>query len=263
MAGALSWGTTHTFRRVGRAVLRPALSRPLPGCAEPPLAARARPLFAHAHGWQWKISKPLRAALAWWEEVLSRRIVETRAWRPDARPPALLLCDARGEPPRLAAVLVSAGHVSFTEVAPPEMWLRRARAPAAPAHSALASAGNRLFRERNDAQIAGLEILAIAVGLSTFADALRGRKVRIFSDNVVAEGALRRGAARAFDHNGLIHAAWTLALAERIHIWVDRVPSKLNISDLPSREEYRLLERLGATRVAPKIAPAFLHHNFA
>ena len=108
-----------------------------------------------------------------------------------------------------------------------------------------------------------MEILAIAVGLSTFADALRGRKVRIFSDNAVAEGALRRGAARACDHNGLIHVAWTLALAERIHIWVDRVPSKLNISDLPSREEYRLLERLGASRAAPKIAHAFLNHSFA
>ena len=201
--------------------------------------------------------------MKWWSEVLSRRIVETREWLPDTRPPALLLCDARGEPPRLAAVLVSADQLSFTEVAPPAEWLRRASALAAPARGDLAVARRRLFRERNDAQITGLEILAIAVGLSTFAEALRGRRVRTFFDNVVAEGALRRGAARAFDHNLLIHNAWSLALAERIQVWVDRVPSKLTISDLPSREQYGLLAKLGATRVAPTIAPAFLRNGFA
>ena len=42
----------------------------------------------------------------------------------------------------------------------------------------------------------GLEILAIAVGLATFADELRGRKVVVWSDNTGTESASRAGTAR-------------------------------------------------------------------
>ena len=223
------------------------------------LAARARPLFARAHGKQWWMLKPLRAALEWWSEALSRRIVETRAWLPDRRlPRAFAVRRARGTAAARRGALVGGRRV-----APPAEWLRRAIALAAPARGGPASSCRRLFRERNDAQIAGLEILVIAVGLSTFAEALRGCEVRIFSDSVLADGALRRGAARAFHRHGLIHGARSFALAERIHAKVDRFSSKLNMSDMPSREERGLLERLGATRLAPKIAPAFLRRGFA
>ena len=35
------------------------------------------------------------------------------------------------------------------------------------------------------------------------------------------------------------------------------MPSKANIADAPSRESYRLLERMGARRVAPKMDEIF------
>ena len=43
------------------------------------------------------------------------------------------------------------------------------------------------FRSRADNQITSLEILAIAVGLSTFRKELHGRKVLVYSDNTGAE----------------------------------------------------------------------------
>lgn len=111
-----------------------------------------------------------------------------------------------------------------------------------------------MCRVRRDAQIAGLEILAIALGVSSFAERIRGRRVRVFSDNTVAEGVTRRGSARCFDHNSLAHAFWTTAMEEGWQVWIDRVPTKDNIADLPSRECYDLLGRLGAERVAPRFA---------
>ena len=61
------------------------------------------------------------------------------------------------------------------------------------------------FVNRNDDQIMGKELLAIAVGLSTFAQQLAGRSVRVWTDNVGCEGALKCGAARSSDHNLLVH----------------------------------------------------------
>ena len=43
------------------------------------------------------------------------------------------------------------------------------------------------FSDRSDHQITNLEILAVSVGLCTFCDCLRGRKVVVFSDNRGAE----------------------------------------------------------------------------
>ena len=59
----------------------------------------------------------------------------------------------------------------------------------------------------------------------------------IWSDNVGAEKATDKGAAKQFDQNALIHAIWLRMAELGIYAWVDRVPTKLNIADLPSRRE--------------------------
>ena len=41
-------------------------------------------------------------------------------------------------------------------------------------------------------------------------------------------------------------------------LWIERVPSALNVADLPSREEYGLLAKMNAVRVAPTLDQAFL-----
>jgi hypothetical protein len=61
-----------------------------------------------------------------------------------------------------------------------------------------------------------------------------------------AEYTTARGSAKAFDHNQVIHEVWTLVFKQRIHLWVERVPSKYNISDSPSRSEYLIMDDIHA-----------------
>jgi hypothetical protein len=131
------------------------------------------------------------------------------------------------------------------------------------------------FMKRSDNQITTLEVLAIAVGLSTFGELLENRRVVIFSDNVGAEGSVRKGACKAWDISMLIHEIWTLvcgmhvctalclhllrqAWQLKIHMWIHRVPSEENISDLPSRDSYVLLNELGAKWVPPTVSGVFM-----
>ena len=104
-----------------------------------------------------------------------------------------LFCDARSTPARVAAVLVIGPHMWYTDWEP------------------TASVVDTFVR-RADCQIMALELLAVAVALCTLADALAGRNVRVWTDNVGGEGALRSGAAKASDHNLIVHGVWLLAL---------------------------------------------------
>ena len=75
-----------------------------------------------------------------------------------------LFVDAASSPARCAAILFHSGGVSYTDAAPNEaMW--------------------SLFCHRRDKQITGLEICAIALGLSTFQQQIAGRTVFLYSDN--------------------------------------------------------------------------------
>ena len=111
------------------------------------------------------------------------------------------------------------------------------------------------FVARKDAQIMGLEILAVVFGLCAFLQQLRGKLVRIYVDNVGGERALSKGAARSMDHNLLIHSVWHMSVRYGFAVWVERVPSSLNIADEPSREQYDTLRALGARWVEPNLAP--------
>lgn len=117
------------------------------------------------------------------------------------------------------------------------------------------------FTRRRDAQIMGLELLSITLGLQTFKGMLQGRKVVIHSDNTGAEVrphvvahafallfcvlllqvAFRRGSARSYDHAQLVHRQWLHAAVERLDIHVVRVATDDNLADLPSRQ-VRILE---------------------
>ena len=119
-------------------------------------------------------------------------------------------------------------------------------------------------------------MLALAAALSTWAPAIRGRSVRLFGDNTVAEWAFRRGSAAALDHAALVHHFWAFAAALRVRVQIDRVPtgercrgpfvlalpgrsarSDDNLADLPSREDYALLQRIGARRVPLQLEERF------
>ena len=106
--------------------------------------------------------------MGWWCNTLVADICEEHEWKAPDSALAHMLVDARGSPAHCAAVLFVNGQVHFTDGAPSEAVMAR-------------------FRQRADNQIMSLEMLAISVGLATFAAELRGRKVIVYSDNTGAE----------------------------------------------------------------------------
>ena len=190
LSGGLQWGARQTFRRLGRAMLRPIFQQ----------IRRESP----------DLTLELELALKWWLQVLELELCETQKWQANDASPCCMFCDARSTPPRAAAVL-------FWQV------LGSTVLPHAHVCTCCFGSGNkrvfcdeeppaelmRLFKRRRDNQIMSLELLSIAygtlfakcgtrwctlflTGISTFADILEGRDVVIFSDNTGAEAAMAR-----------------------------------------------------------------------
>lgn len=190
----------------------------------------------------------------------ARRVVHARPRarrRQDERPCAAIFADASGAPARLGAVLCIDGEILYTS-------------------RFVTDEEKAWFSARGDQQIAGLELLAIALAFSTWEGArrrvpssarargvrsytglLRDRAIAVWSDNVVAEGSLRKGSAKAWDHTCIVHALWLRAAVLRAALWIYRVDTKCNPADAPSRGDFALLRRLAATWSEPVLAPEF------
>ena len=111
---------------------------------------------------------------------------------------------------------------------------------------------------RNDAQIMGLELLAISLGLSTFMYKIRNRKVVVHTDNLGAEWAARKATAKCWDHAQLVHAQWYHAMLNHVQLWITRVDTDKNVADLPSRGHYWFLREKGALELEPRIDGPYL-----
>ena len=83
----------------------------------------------------------------------------------------------------------------------------------------------RQFQQRSDNQIAGLEMLASALAISTWERELRGRRARLLSDNTIAGWSFRRGSAKCCDHGAIVHHFWSVIGLLQIDLRIDRVPS--------------------------------------
>ena len=179
-----------------------------------------------------------RLALCWWREVLRLDLEQLWEWNKAAEPWIHIYADARGSPPRIAAVMFRDGSKSFCDCEPPEKLLRQ-------------------FKSRSDQQIMGLEMLSLALALSSFAPWIQGRRVILWSDNTGAETAAREGTAKQFDHTCLAHCLWSKLAQLKTEAFIRRVPSEFNVADLPSRGEYQLLQEIGASRVKARLDPMF------
>ena len=219
LAGRLSWSCQHLFNRLGRAMLRPLF----------------RQKFATK---PWRLSGELRNALLWWQHILELGIAEKREWKPPHQDIVHIFCDAAGEPARIAAIAWDRGETYYVDCVPPAQILQR-------------------WCARRDQQIMGLELLSIALALSTFERLCVGRRVVIYSDNRGAECCFRNGAARHNDHAWLVNAMWTHAALCHMHLWVERVRSEDNWADLPSRSAYDTLKYVGAVDCQPKFAVVY------
>ena len=242
LSGRLSWATQLLFHRVGRAMIKP--------------------IFAQQTTHNGHVGPRLLSALKWWWEVLAFDVCESREWSRPRDPPCHLFVDAASSPPRLAAVLVKDGEVSYTDCSPCNALMTQ-------------------LADRRDKQITSLvcgvplrtsvpgccvlrwqEIMAIMMALSTFSADLTDRKVILFSDNRGAEATTAKGSAKAFDHNALVHEIWLHAMKYKIHLWVTRVPSKYNIADCPSRGRFVILNELQAQWRRPVLAELYLGKAF-
>ena len=171
LAGKLSWGCSHLFRRFGRAMLRQCHVQHFFHWTVLYLCECViihRPLFDQKSRRDGKVGPELLRCLQWWSEMLKRNLAELRAWKEPVKRPVHLFCDAAGSPAHLGAVLFDGEQCLWTHMSPPENVLNN-------------------FRARQDNQIMGLELLAISLGFSTFAPWLRGRKVVVHCDNTGSE----------------------------------------------------------------------------
>jgi hypothetical protein len=102
-----------------------------------------------------------------------------------------------------------------------------------------------------------LELLAVAVGVCTFADRIANKKVRILSGNTGSESTLRKGSSREFDYACISHGVWCALAKLSCEAWIDRVPTKENWADLPSRESRELLFGMGGAQCHGVLWPEF------
>ena len=218
--GRLSFSTQRAFNRVGRAMTRPFIEQ------------QHAPTKGHI------ISKKLRLAMGWWIQALENKVENTkqlscRLEKVD------LFCDAASTPPKLAAVIFEDEKVPmFTRLDVEDKLIQK-------------------FETRKDNWIMGLEILAIILGLETFKERIKGKLLRIWTDNSGGEHSLRQGSSKTNDYNALVHFFWLTCQKLNIDVDIRRVPTDDNIADGPTRPtkavNCKILHELDAVESSPKL----------
>ena len=100
--------------------------------------------------------------------------------------------------------------------------------------------------------MAQLEILACPLALATWPSILKQRQVLHFIDNDAAAASIVRGYSPKADSSPLVGEYWLRASKANLDIYVDRVESKSNLADGPSRLEFGLMQFLGAQHAPPE-----------
>jgi hypothetical protein len=225
--GRLDFINTTLFGRVGRTGLNPIKKRQgeVRGPGDP---------------FSWKLDPMLRGALVWLIEVLLRAPPRELPLEEPLGDLCLLYTDGSSEekrtPPHgIGCVLVDlkANTMEYTMAAVPqevvEAWLPRKN------------------------YIGLVELFAGPVALDTWSTKLANRHIIHFVDNNGALGALVKGYSKVEDCIKLASDYWLRAASHRVFTYVDRVESKSNLSDGPSRFYVEHLEALGATFVEPNL----------
>ena len=124
------------------------------------------------------------------------------------------------------------------------------RPPFKPAYTAMQLPEDlcRLFAPRNP--IEQIETAAVLLLMEVFFEELKDTDVRLFVDNIAAQGSLIRGFSRSFSQALLCGAVWTRIARARVGLWVDRVESKANVADIPTRPEPEYLRHSPHSRFA-------------
>eukprot|EP00971_Amphidinium_carterae_P139052 2756020-Amphidinium_carterae.1 len=96
--------------------------------------------------------------------------------------------------------------------------------------------------------IGQIELFGAVLGLLTFRQEMAECDVIHFVDNDSATASLIRGSSNKSDSAKLVGLYWILAAVHRMNIFIDRVESKSNPADGPSRADCAALEMRGFLR---------------
>ena len=77
--------------------------------------------------------------------------------------------------------------------------------------------------------------MALVMSVYRFRATLRNRAITIYTDNNAALAALINGDSSPTAAFALVAVFWFLAASYNIAIWLERVETKRNIADLPTR----------------------------
>ena len=101
-------------------------------------------------------------------------------------------------------------------------------------------------------QVLVVERFAGPLALDTFKSMLSNRYLIHFIDNSVALGALVKGYSPSEDNIEIVGDYWLRAASRKLFIYCDRVESKSNISDDPSRLNVEgIMASIGAVYIPP------------
>jgi hypothetical protein len=214
LAGKCRFSLSPVFGRFGIAVLRPLIKR---------AASRDTALTAE-----------IERSLAFLERALPLLPPVSVPLRPRRELPCVVLSDAsfsRSKGGRVGVVVwcPRRQQLFHCEARPPpwmDAWLHRL--------------------ERKATYICQFELVAALCAYLTFPDVLDGRQVHHFIDNRAAIAGLIGGYSGSEDSNAIIHAFYLLMGSSRARPWFSFVYSEDNISDLPSRGSFELVQRLGS-----------------
>ena len=95
------------------------------------------------------------------------------------------------------------------------------------------------------------EALAALLAIGSFREILVDADVLIFVDSTAAEGSLCKGLSSSRCLSAIASAFWTQTALCRASVWVGRVPSKLNVADGPSRQDFDDVQKHGWAFVKP------------
>ena len=220
MAGRLQWCLSASRSRAGRSYLKALFAQ-----ANKPLPFGA-------------MSSRLKAACRWICDYLRLRPASVYKTLNETRDHTISWSDASGEDRWLAVVLLVDGRFWWTRCQVQQKLID-------------------IFLPREDSYIGLLELLAPLLAWATFGAELRNKLWTAYIDNQGVLHNLLKGTAASEEANYLVGRLW-LELAEaETHIFVQRVESKSNIADGPTRASTDYIKKLNAMWRAP-VLPAWI-----
>ena len=202
LIGKLLFSQTSVFGKFPRTQLRPLYQK-----------LNRRVYNAHLSPYE-------RSVFSWWQSVIADFTPRLAVPRP-IRPHWIIYTDSATTPPRLCDLLFDGATSS------PSLHLL--------CSSRATVTWTYLFRWTR--LIFGLELLAIVLFFEDHAPFLRGKCCWVYLDSNNSLAALVSGDSNTDVIAVLVARFWQLVQARDICVWFSRVRSKINPSDLPTRNE--------------------------